>query len=229
MRIVTVIAAAVLGLLSLGLLGAGALLLWGDAQKDEHGFISTATERFATTTYAMSTDNLDVDAAGADWVFGRDRWGTMRLEVSTRDDKPVFVGIARTGDVADYLSSANHDLVTDISYSPFHADYREVAGDVKPERPAAQDFWAASAHGAGTRALTWEVEDGDWSIVVMNADGSAGVDAGVKAGAQLSFLDEAGWVLIGTGLLALAGAGALLYVGVRPRRTAPETPMVAAA
>jgi hypothetical protein len=135
--------------------------------------------------------------------------------------------------VSDYLRGSSHAVVTDVDYSPFRADYDEKAGDRPLAAPAGERFWAASAHGAGTQTLTWDVEDGDWSVVVMNADGSAGVDAGVKAGAQLSFLDEAGWVLIGTGLLALAGAGALLYAGVRPRRgtggDTPAQPLVAAA
>jgi hypothetical protein len=218
MRIVTFVAAGVIGLFSLGLLGAGTLLLWGDAQKDEHGFISTASERFATNAYAMSTDNLDVDTAGADWIFGRDRWGRIRLEVTPRDDRPLFVGVARTGDVADYLSGTNHDVVTDIEYSPFRADYRKVAGDGKPERPAAQDLWAASAHGAGTQALTWEAENGDWSIVVMNEDASAGVDVGVKAGADVPFLDGAGWGALIAGFVTLAAAALLAVLGIRASR-----------
>ena len=57
-------------------------------------------------------------------------------------------------------------------------------GDRSAGAPGAQRFWAASAQGGGTQALTWDVEDGDWSVVVMNADGSPGVDAGVSAGAS---------------------------------------------
>ncbi len=218
MRIATFVAAGLIGLFSLGLLAAGGLMLWGDAQKDEHGFISTATERYATTTYAMATENLDADTAGGDWVFERDRWGKIRIEVTPRGDKPLFVGIARTDDVADYLRGTNHALVTDVEYSPFRADYRELAGDARPERPAAQSFWAASAHGAGLQAITWEVQDGDWSIVVMNEDASAAVDAGVKAGADVPFLRGAGWGALLAGVVTLAFAAALTALGVRATR-----------
>jgi hypothetical protein len=219
MRIASFIVAGVLGLLSLGLLAAGGLMLWGDSQKDDNGYLSTASERFATNTYAMTTDNLGVDTAGVDWIFGRERWGKVRLEVTSRDDRPMFVGIARTDDVSDYLSGTNHELVTDIDYDPFGASYQELDGDARPERPAAQRFWAASAHGAGTQALTWEVEDGDWSIVVMNEDATRGVDAGVKAGADLPFLSGAGWGSLAAGFVALGFAAGLAVVGVRgPRR-----------
>jgi hypothetical protein len=218
MRIASFIAAGVLGLLSLGLLAAGGFMLWGDSQKDEHGYLSTDSERFATNTHALSTDNLDVDG-DVDWILGRDHWGQIRVEVTARDDERLFVGIARTDDVAGYLSGTNHELVTDIEYSPFRADYREVDGGARPARPAAQDFWAASAHGAGTQALTWDVDDGDWSIVVMNEDASRGIDAGVKAGADLPLLSGAGWGALIAGFITLASGAGLAALGIRgPRR-----------
>ena len=217
MRIAAVVAAALLGLLSLGLLAGGALMLWGDAQKDDDGYLSTARERFATNTYALTTESIDVDS-GVDWILDRDRWGKLRLEAQPRGDAPLFVGIARTGDVDRYLRGTAHELVTDIEYAPFRADYRELTGDARPARPAAQRFWAASAHGPGTQALTWDVEDGDWSVVVMNEDASRGVDARVKAGADVPFLAGAGWGSLAGGLLVLALAATLAVLGLRSRR-----------
>src|SRR5215207_949246 len=217
-KVAAIVASAVLGLFAFALLASGAAAFWGDAQKDENGYISTGTDRYATTTGAVTSDNLDLDLDGAEDLVGGDALGKIRLDVASRDGKPVFVGIARTRDVSRYLRGSAHAVVTDVDYSPFHADYREHAGDRRLAPPAGERFWETAAHGAGTQTMTWNVEDGDWSVVVMNADGSAGVDADVKAGAELSFLDEAGWVLLGTGLLALAGAGALLYAGARPRR-----------
>ena len=132
----------------------------------------------------------------------------------------MFVGLARTSDVTDYLRGSSHAIVTDIDYSPFDADYSTRGGNRNPGAPGLETFWAAIAEGDWEQALNWEVEDGDWSIVVMNADGSAGVDTGVSVGAKLGFLDEAGWISFGTGLVLLALTGGLLYVGVRPRRAA---------
>jgi hypothetical protein len=219
MRIALFVVAGVLGLFSLGLLAGGAFMLWGDAQKDDQGYLSTERERFAANGYALATDNLDIDTDGAGWILDRDRYGEIRLEVSSR--KPVFVGIARTRDVAEYLRGTDHDLVTDVSYSPFRADYRRVRGDDQPGRPADRDIWAASASGAGTQAVTWDVEDGDWSVVVMNADATRGVDAAVKAGAELPFLASLGWGTLIAGLVALVVAATLAILGIRaPRRRA---------
>jgi hypothetical protein len=215
------VAAGLAGLLALGLIAAGGLLLWGDSRKDDQGYLSTRTERFATNTYALTTDNLDVDLDGAGWIVNRDRFGRTRLTVESNDSKPVFVGVARTVDAERYLAGSGRDLVTDIEYTPFSADYRRLDGDRKPAAPAAQKFWQASVHGQGRQTLTWEVDDGDWSIVVMNEDASRQVDVGVKAGAEVDFLAEAGWGSLIAGLIVLSLAALLAVLGIRSRpRTA---------
>ena len=220
-RIAAMVAAGLAGLLSLGLLGAGGLLLWGDSQKDDQGYLSTRTERFATNTSALTTDNLDIDLDGADWLLDRDRFGKVRLTIDPNASKPVFVGVARSADVSRYLSGTSHELVDDVDFSPFTADYRRLNGKREPAKPAAQKFWEASTHGSGRQTLTWDVDDGDWSIVVMNDDASRQVDVGVKAGAELGFLNGAGWGAIVSGLVVLSFAALLAILGVRSRpRTA---------
>jgi hypothetical protein len=215
MRIASIIAASVVGLLSIGLLAAGGALLWGDSKKDEQGYLSTASHRFSTHSYALATDNLDLDLDGLDDVIDPDAYGKLRLQVDPRTDAPVFVGIARTRDVTRYLDGTGHTLVEDVSLHPFRADYRDQPGTARPDAPGRQDIWGASVHGTGTQTLTWDVEDGDWSIVVMNDDASAGVDARVSAGAKLGFLAPLGWGVTIGGLLALGLAGALVVVAVR--------------
>ena len=211
------VAAGLAGLLSLGLLAAGGLLLWGDARKDDQGYLSTRTERFATNTYALATHDLDIDLDGADWIVDRDRLGKVRLTVDSTASKPLFVGVAPTREVKRYLDGTGHELVTDLDYSPFSADYRRPAGEARPAAPAGQDFWTASTQGTGRQTLTWDVDDGDWSIVVMNANATRGIDVGLKAGAQLSFLSDFGWGALISGLITLSVAALLAFLGIRTR------------
>jgi hypothetical protein len=219
-RLASTILGGFLGLVALGLLGFGALALWGDAQKDDDGYLSTSAHRFSASTYAIATDELDADLVGPGSVIERDRYGKLRLRATSNAGKPVFVGIASTRDVSAYLRGTAHSRVTDFDVSPFRATYetRNAAG--RPAPPAERKIWAASAQGHGRQTVTWDVEDGAWSIVVMNADASRGVDARVSAGADVPFLNEVGWILTGGGLGLVVVAGALVALGARAPRSA---------
>ena len=218
-KIVSIVAGSVAAVLAVGFIAAGALLLWGDSQKDDQGYLSTGKDRYAASTYALASENLDIDLDGAGWIMDRDDLGKVRLEVESSAGKPVFVGIARTSDVSSYLRGTSYTEVTDVDYSPFNASYRDRDhGGARPALPADQDFWAASAHGSGTQSVAWDIEDGNWSIVVMNADGSRGVNTDISAGAKIPFLGTLGWVSLGGALVLLITAGTLLYLGIRTPR-----------
>jgi hypothetical protein len=223
-RIAAIVAAGATAVLSLGFLGTGAALLWADGEGDRDGYITTDTERFSSGGHALATENLDMALDGPESMLDDGALGKLRVRAESNDGKPVFVGIARTSDVEDYLRGSAHDVVTDVEYDPFDADYDARSGDREPAAPARQDIWAASAHGSGERALTWEVDDGDWSVVVMNEDGSRGVDAGVSAGVRIGWLNEAGYVSLATGGLLLLIAGGLLTLGVRRQRPVEPKP-----
>jgi hypothetical protein len=222
LRVGSLVAGSVVGLVAFVLLAVGGVALWANGEKDRDGYLATASDPYATTTYALASEGLDVDLDGLGPVLDADDYGRVRLRVAPHGDKPLFVGIARTSDVSSYLRDSAHATVTDVDTSPFRAEMRTSAGDERPAPPAQRDIWAASAHGAGTQTLDWEVQDGRWSIVVMNEDGSPGVRAGVSAGAELAFLSAVGWGAIGGGAVLLVAAGAFLVAGIRtPRSGAP--------
>jgi hypothetical protein len=232
-RIALVVTGALASLFAAGLLSIGGLALWGDSQKDSDGYLSTDTHQFEAGTRALATENLDIDLDGAGWIMDTDDLGKVRLQVESRDDKPVFVGIARTSDVEDYLAGVSHSTLTEVDTSPFEADYADHAGNRRPVAPADSNIWVASEHGSGKQTLNWRIDDGDYSVVVMNADGSAGVDTDVSTGAKVPFLDELGWTAIGSGSFVLIMGVALLVMGIRrpgnPSGTAPITDAAPAA
>ncbi len=225
-----VIAGAIAAALAVAVLASGGLALWADGQKDEAGFISTDAHRFSSSgTAALVSENMDVDLDGAEWLVDHDQFGNVRLAVSSESSsKPVFVGIGRTDDVREYLRDVSHRVVEDVSYSPFDADYTTKHGDRRPAPPANLGIWTESAVGTGEQTLRWNVEDGDWSIVVMNADGSPGVEADVAAGAKIPWLDDLGYGLLGGGALLGAGAVALLIAGLRRPRGPSPAPLAPA-
>jgi len=72
--------------------------------------------------------------------------------------------------------------------------------------------------GSGRRTLEWALRDGDWAVVIMNADGSAPVAADVQLGARFGVVYPlvVGLTLAGVFLLALGAA--LMVLGASPRR-----------
>ena len=124
----------------------------------------------------------------------------------------------------EYLGTVAHANVQEIDFDPFRATYLSVSGGAPRAPPTEQSFWAASASGVGTQTLTWNVREGDWSVVLMNADGSRGVAADVDLGAKLSFLL---WVAIGLligGVLVSVGSTALIVLAARRPRPPPTPP-----
>ena len=219
-RIALTITGAIASLLAVALVAGGALALWGDAQKDNDGYLRTDTERFSAGTRALATHDLDVDLGDAGWIAQTDDLGKIKLSAQSRDGKPLFVGIARTTDVERYLAGVPHTTVSDVEVTPFGADYERHGGNRHPVSPEHAGIWQASSYGDGKRTIEWKIDDGDYSIVVMNADGSLGVDADVSAGANIPFLDELGWSAIGSGAFALILGLGLIALAVRKTRTA---------
>jgi hypothetical protein len=223
-RIGLLVAAAITALAAATFVGLGTLAFWGDSQKDEHGYLSTDSQRFGADTRALASENLDLDLDGAEGLVDSTGLGDIRLEVESRTEQPVFVGIARTDDVSEYLGGVAHTTLTDLDYDPFEPSYAPQHGERRPAPPAEQQIWAASSQGTDAQKLHWEIEDGDWSVVVMNADGSPGVRADISAGAKLPFLDELAWSSFGGGALLLLAAAGLVMLSVRPPRNRPGAP-----
>ena len=150
-----------------------------------------------------------------DWLIGK-----VRLEAFSTE--PVFVGIGRKSEVDAYLARVSYTRASKLDLDPFKVTYTAHAGNAAPDRPADQRFWAASTSGQGTSALTWKIKSGEWSIVVMNADGSPGVSADVTAGAKIPWVIWAGIGLSALGSLLLALAARMIYSGSRRGRD-PQT------
>ena len=208
---------------SLGLIAALAFLAgagvstWAlETHRDGSGYFTTNTHRYQTSSYALSTQSLDVGGiAGA----LEDRLARLRITATSTDAaKPLFIGIARTEDVDRYLASVEHDELGDIELDPFQIDYRRVGAGAPTALPGVRSFWQTLASGTGPQTLTWPVEKGRWSAVVMNADGSRDVTVDAQLAARLA---GAWWfvaVFLAFGFVSLAAGAALVYSGA-PKRS----------
>jgi hypothetical protein len=189
--------AAVLGVV---VLAAGATGIWADTSKrDDNGYFSAHAHHYQTATRAIATENITVGSYVPTWLAGK-----VRLDVS--GDKPVFVGIAPKATVDAYLARVQHTEATKLSLDPFKVTYVDHSGKVDPGRPAVEPFWAAAVSGTN-EPLKWKLRSGNWSIVVMNADGSRDVAATIGVGVKVPTLlwTGVGLTLLGGALLAAAG------------------------
>jgi hypothetical protein len=203
-RVLGVVLGSLLVLAGLGVLAGGGIAAGAASERDHAGYFVTGTERFSAHGFAVATDALDM-GDDAETVTPGDLVELRLRATPAGASSAVFLGIGRTADVEAYLAGVPHRVVRDFDTGRAGVDYRTVAGASVPSNPGAQDFWAVSSTGTGRQAVTWEPDGGDWTAVLMNADGSPGVTANVDAGVSIEHL----WVFIG----GLLGAGVVLTAG----------------
>lgn len=204
-RVVSLVIGSVLGLVSVGFLAAGGVAAWAtNTQRDATGYLTSATRAFSTASYAVTSEGIDLGRS-ADWVTTSDVLGSVRIRATATDPaKPVFVGVAPQTAVNGYLANVGHLVVRDWA----DGDTRDVAsGGAPATAPATAKIWTAQTSGLGTQTLSWRPTDGQWVVVVMNADGSAGVSVSADAGATVPDL---AWIAVGL----FAAGGALLAIAV---------------
>ncbi|HSK15405.1 MAG TPA: DUF4389 domain-containing protein [Gaiellaceae bacterium] len=214
-RVVLIVLGSLTALIAAGLLAAGGFLLWAnETQRDDEGFFKTPTERFETDAYALSSEGFRI-AGDVPRRLLEEEFATLRVRATDAEGGLIFVGVAREDDVRAYLEDVAYDEVTDVDFDPFEPTYSRSEGSGEPGPPGAEAFWVASAEGPGTQSAEWPVERGRWTIVVMNADGSAGVEADVDLGANVSFVIWLALGLLIAGALLLALGALMIALGAR--------------
>ena len=218
---VAIVIGCLLLLPGLGMMtGGGAVLVGQAVATDDDGYFRFTLDRLESDGVAIATTDLwldDVEGDASPWLLDwLDVDLRLRVDGAAFTDE-VFVGIARSEDVRRYLSDAMFSEVVEVDGPTTR--YTEVAGDSSVGAPVEQDFWAASASGANEQELQWEARGGLCSVVVMNADGSAGVSADVEVGAKSGAVTPVAIALLVIGGILVTVAITLIVIGARGRRT----------
>jgi Domain of unknown function (DUF4389) len=212
--VVALVLGSLFALVSLALLAGGGGVLWAvHTQRDAGGFFTTSTQRFATASSALVHEGVKIE--DVPWITPG-KVATVRVQAtSATAGEQIFVGIAPTAKANAYLAGVRHAKVQDVRYHPFRADYVAVPGEARAAQPATRHVWVAAATSRGTATVTWPVQSGHWSLVVMNASASPGVAADLRFGVNIHYL---GWVATGLligGFLVLGLAALLIFLGAR--------------
>jgi hypothetical protein len=219
-RIVLSVLAAVLivigGLTALS--GAAIMLLFRS-----DGRVESGVERITTPTQALVSRTGDVTGVSAapTWL------GRPTMSVTLTDPPgaaATFVGVGPAAAVDAYLANVPHDVVTDVEVTPFILQTARQAGTRTPAPPGEQTFWVAKGTQNGTTTnLSWQAQDGEYRVVIMNASAAAGVDTNARFGVAVPGLGNVGLLVLIIGLVLLAVGVVLLVVAIA-MRSRPDAP-----
>jgi len=223
LHIIALIVGGLLGFIAVVLMIAGFLLGFLYAiERDNDGFYTSSTERLVTTTNALTTEEIDlgsgVEPDSPLWDLDL---ATVRVTARSKT-APVFIGIAREELVEAYLDQVRHEEIESVEFDPFSYETTLQPGTRRPAPPVEQSFWAASASGAGEQSLEWDVQQGRWAVVLMNADGSPGVDHAIRVGAKVDLIGPIAAIVLGLAALAMIVSLVLMVVGIRGLNRRPD-------
>jgi hypothetical protein len=225
-RVFLMVGASLLLLLSLGLGAGGATAgLIDQAGRDDAGFVMSDDQRLSTDTYALFSEEIIIHTGSSTAQLPERILGDAKIEATGSDGSTIFVGVASAADASEYLDGVQRAEVVDLSSTDgggLEPEYDVTGQDAPSVLPGEVDIWAAQATGSGTVSAVWPVEDGDWTVVVMNSDGSAGVTTDVSVGAELDWLGWASVVLLVGAGLGLALSALMMTLAVRGARSQPE-------
>ena len=118
--------------------------------------------------------------------------GSAHIVITAREsNQPIFLGVARANDVDQFFNGIAYDEIQRLDLRPFRIETRRHGGEPFAFPPEDESFWLASATGDNPK-LEWTVQEGDFRIVMMNADGSPGTAAEVQFGVDIGGLRGSG-------------------------------------
>lgn len=212
-RVVSLVLGSLLVVGAFGLASGGAALVAADQMaRDADGFLTSPQDRLASDGFAITSEDAHLHTDGTLERLPDAVIGDVRLNFEQVGGTELFVGIAPAADVRAYLADVQHDKLVEVRDGD--PVYRSSTGGAPATPPTEQTFWVAEATGNDPE-LTWTLEEGDWTAVVMNADGSAAIAADVSAGAEVPVLATVIAVLfVLAGLVLLLGV-VLIAVPIR--------------
>ena len=183
-------------------------MAWADHEQ-QGGYLSTGTATYSTGGYALVSDPVRLPGG---WSLLGWPVRDVRIRVAaTSPAKPVFVAIAPAADVSRDPTGVSYMTVTAFGDQAV-AQHQAIAA---PASPATAVGWFAQAEGIGSQTLRWTARAGDWTVVVMNPDGSPGVTVRADAGVSAPALPWLATGLLVTGIMAGLLACVLILIPVR--------------
>ncbi len=210
---------------ALGLIAGGGVLLWSQtAITDNAGYMNTNAVPLTVSSYAIVQNNVNIQIDNGIGMPMNQNIVSVKITATSNNGKPIFVGIVPPQPAFTYFNGVNIDRIISYNWVPgrmmssWVPTFQTIPGGAPSNAPTSQVIWVAQASGSGTQTVTWTPSTGEYWVVIMNADGSKGVDANVQVGARVTILSWiGGGLLIGGLFVAMIGV-VVIYFGVIRRR-----------
>jgi hypothetical protein len=206
-------------------LGGAGIAVANAVARDDAGFFSASLDSLRSPTPAITVEDVVVRSEPdvPQWVLDRLDIEIRLTATPVDPGQAIFLGFGPADAVDAYLAGTAHDQIVDISDRRVPT-YRTTPGDMQIAPPTEQTFWTSKVSGTGQQVLTWRPSSGRWDAVLMNADGSAGVDVAATIGVRAGFLLPMALIMMVVGLVLTGAAVALIVFGASAAQAQPGPP-----
>lgn len=211
----------------IGLFLASYLLISGIYFLCQNSTTKDSQDFFPTWKFEVQRDSraivLEPDGIEFDGQWDMGEIGFFKILTDKNiSGKDLFIGVAPVEKIRSYLKGVEYDKMTALWIFPPRADYQRYDGKQVPADPSSQGFWSTTSYGKGTNELIWDPEHDNASVLIMNADGSAGLDLGVQVKTMVGILFIAGAINVMVGIFILMlSLMSILYAGRKPNTVYP--------
>ena len=192
---------------------------------DSSGYFTTPDFQLTQTNsvaITLSDININFKETTPQWIQS-DLGNIVKIRINLISNDTYFVGIAQTSQVNQYLQNVSYseisklDLVDGISYNA-QINPNSVA-TLASNPPGNQTAFTWDASAVGNQVLDWTPKAGSWTIVIMKADGTKGIDVGIKAGAKIPVLGAIATFLIIFGVMFIVLAIVMFIIVAKSNKT----------
>jgi hypothetical protein len=227
-KVLAVLFGGLLVLVGVPLLFSGTALMGITRSLDDgYGYLGVSGVGLETDTQAIVFRPMHIDEMVIDEIDGPmvrywhpdpGEFIDLRFTLDTNNGKDVFIGIAEKSEASPVFAGKSYYTIIDVDMdgpNDSHPDitYMRYSGDPIEVSPADLGIWTATAYG-DELTLEWEPREGDYWIVIMNLDGSPGVDVDAGLGVKAPFLDLIGRGLLFGGIVCFGLGAVIIYIAV---------------
>lgn len=188
---------------------------------DDDGFLTSDPAEIDVSGYAIVLEDMDFDMDPVAWRWLQNRGGLLTFKIVTESNDPnkdIFVGIALQKDLADYIEDIEYQRVLDANFELDNfdltlrdSDFVLHPGGAPSVPPLVHSYWVAHGSGSDLQEIIWEPQAGNYYAVIMNADGSEGIQADVQIGVKIPFFRSIGNILLTAGVFVGAIGAMMIY------------------